>query len=85
MSAATSGPRIYVASLSDYNAGRLHGEWIDADQGAEGMGVFFSGAELALGTGVIADQLRSLGLPKRPLMCAWMERMYATFGPAEKL
>jgi antirestriction protein len=25
-------PRIYVASLSDYNAGTLHGEWIDADQ-----------------------------------------------------
>ena len=25
-------PRIYVASLSDYNAGRLHGAWIDADQ-----------------------------------------------------
>lgn len=25
-------PRIYVASLSDYNGGRLHGEWIDADQ-----------------------------------------------------
>jgi antirestriction protein len=23
-------PRIYVASLSDYNAGRLHGEWVDA-------------------------------------------------------
>ncbi|MGH7866197.1 MAG: antirestriction protein ArdA [Candidatus Dormibacteraceae bacterium] len=23
-------PRIYVASLSDYNAGRLHGQWIDA-------------------------------------------------------
>lgn len=23
-------PRIYVASLSDYNAGRLHGAWIDA-------------------------------------------------------
>lgn len=23
-------PRIYVASLSDYNAGRLHGEWLDA-------------------------------------------------------
>jgi antirestriction protein len=28
-------PRIYVASLSDYNAGRLHGEWIEADQSAE--------------------------------------------------
>lgn len=23
-------PRIYVASLSDYNAGRLHGSWLDA-------------------------------------------------------
>lgn len=28
----TDTPRIYVASLSDYNAGRLHGEWIDATQ-----------------------------------------------------
>jgi hypothetical protein len=23
-------PRIYVASLADYNAGRLHGSWLDA-------------------------------------------------------
>lgn len=28
-------PRIYVASLSDYNAGKLLGRWIDADRGAE--------------------------------------------------
>lgn len=28
-------PRIYVASLSDYNAGRLHGAWFDADQSVE--------------------------------------------------
>lgn len=28
-------PRIYVASLSDYNAGRLHGDWIAADQTVE--------------------------------------------------
>lgn len=28
----TTSPRIYVASLSDYNAGRLHGRWIDATQ-----------------------------------------------------
>lgn len=26
-------PQIYVASLADYNAGRLHGRWIDADRG----------------------------------------------------
>ncbi|MEO1060548.1 MAG: antirestriction protein ArdA [Actinomycetota bacterium] len=30
-------PRIYVASLSDYNAGRLHGAWIDAWQTPEEM------------------------------------------------
>lgn len=28
-------PRIYVASLSDYNAGRLHGTWLDATGDAE--------------------------------------------------
>jgi antirestriction protein len=28
-------PRIYVASVSDYNAGRLHGAWIDADRTAD--------------------------------------------------
>ena len=28
-------PRIYIASLSDYNAGRLLGRWIDANQSAE--------------------------------------------------
>jgi antirestriction protein len=30
-------PRIYVASLSDYNDGRLHGEWMDAAQDVEQM------------------------------------------------
>ena len=31
----TIKPRIYIASLADYNAGRLLGRWIDADQTAE--------------------------------------------------
>lgn len=30
-------PRIYVASLSDYNAGRLHGAWLDADTSVEDL------------------------------------------------
>jgi antirestriction protein len=30
-------PRIYVASLSDYNAGRLHGCWVDCDQDADSI------------------------------------------------
>ena len=32
-----AAPRIYVASLSDYNAGILHGEWIDATDDLETM------------------------------------------------
>ena len=53
---------------------------------AEGFGVFGGrGARLELGSGLIADQLRSLGLPKRPLMCTWMEHMSASFGPSTKL
>lgn len=31
------GPRIYVASLTDYNAGRLHGVWLSAGEGVEVM------------------------------------------------
>lgn len=30
-----SRPRIYVACLAAYNAGRLHGAWIDGDQSPE--------------------------------------------------
>lgn len=52
---------------------------------AEGFGMAFGGAELTLGEGVIADQLRSLGLPKRALMTTWMEHMRARFGPSRKL
>ena len=53
--------------------------------GAEGFGIQLGGAEVELGTGVIADQLRSLGLPKRALMTTWMEKMHASFGPSRKL
>ena len=53
--------------------------------GAEGFGIKLGGAELTLGEGVIADHLRSLGLPKRAIMTTWMEKMYARFGPSEKL
>lgn len=52
---------------------------------AEGFGVRMGGADLELGTGIIADQLRSLGLPRRAIMTTWMEKMSATFGPSRKL
>lgn len=31
------GPRVYVASLSDYNAGILHGVWLEATDTVEGL------------------------------------------------
>jgi antirestriction protein len=31
----TVSPRIYVACLAAYNAGKLHGRWIDADQDSD--------------------------------------------------
>jgi hypothetical protein len=53
--------------------------------GAEGFGVRLGGAEILLGSGPIADELRSLGLPRRALMTTWMERMHGRFDLAEKL
>lgn len=52
---------------------------------AEGFGVRLGGTQLRLGAGRVADELRSLGLPKRALMSTWMEHLHASFGPAEKL
>jgi hypothetical protein len=49
--------------------------------GARGGG----GVELMLGSHPIADDLRSLGLPKKPLMTTWAGKMVMRFGPPEKL
>jgi antirestriction protein len=35
MTVTTSTPRVYLASLTDYNAGTLHGCWVDAVDEAE--------------------------------------------------
>ena len=35
MSDSGDVPRIYVACLASYNAGTLHGEWIEASQSAD--------------------------------------------------
>ncbi len=53
--------------------------------GAEGFGFKLGGAELSLGDHPYAEQLRGLGLPKRPLMCSWMEKMHGRFEAPEKL
>ncbi|MEO9970153.1 MAG: acetoacetate decarboxylase family protein [Hyphomonadaceae bacterium] len=57
-----------------------------ASQSVKGFGTH-KGAdvELELGAGPIADQLRSLGLPKKPIASIWMEHMSAEFGPPQAL
>ena len=41
--------------------------------------------EITLGSHPIADDLRSLGLPKKPLMTTWIGKMVMRFDPPEKL
>jgi hypothetical protein len=53
--------------------------------GATGMGQFMSGTQVELGSHPIADDLRCLGLPKRPFASAWMEKVHAQFDPAQKV
>jgi antirestriction protein len=56
----TTGPRIYVASLTDYNAGILHGEWIDATQDpediAEDIRQMLASSPTAKREGVVAEE-----------------------------
>jgi len=52
---------------------------------AEGAGFHLGGADLTLGSHPIADELRSLGLPKKALMTMWMERMRGRFEAAEPI
>jgi hypothetical protein len=51
---------------------------------AEGLGVRVGGAEIQLGAHPIADELRSLGLPKPALMSMWMDKMRGRFDAAER-
>jgi hypothetical protein len=53
--------------------------------GASGFGVKLGGATLVLGDHPYAEKLRALGLPRRPMMCTWMEHMHGRFEAAEKL
>lgn len=59
-------PRIYAASLSDYNHGRLHGEWIDAAQEPVAIG---------------ADIDRMLATSRLPGAEEWAIHDYEGFGP----
>ena len=51
---------------------------------AENLGVRIGGVRLALGAHPIADELRSLGLPKPALMSMWMGKMRGRFDAAKR-
>ena len=52
---------------------------------ADDLGVRLGGAELVLGSHPVADQLRTLGLPKRALMSMWMGKMRGSFEAARRV
>jgi hypothetical protein len=53
--------------------------------GGEGVGFHLGGADVELGDHPIAEELRSLGFPKRALMTMWMERMHGRFETPERV
>jgi hypothetical protein len=55
-------------------------------QQTSGLGVSRGrSVEFSLGDHAIADDLRSLGLPRTPLMATWIGKMVMEFGPPAKL
>ncbi|MFP6626044.1 MAG: acetoacetate decarboxylase family protein [Deltaproteobacteria bacterium] len=53
--------------------------------GADGVTLRLGGSSVELGSHPIATQLRSLGLPRRPLMTVRMERMHGRFEAPQPL
>jgi hypothetical protein len=51
----------------------------------EGLGMGFRGERLQLGSHPIADELRSLGLPKRPIFTTYISKMSGEFYAPETL
>jgi hypothetical protein len=79
-SVARGGTRVLPdAAMTTYTYldGRLHRTTFVS--GATGVGIHLGGAELVLGDHPLADQLRSLGLPKGALMSVWMEHSRGRF------
>jgi hypothetical protein len=64
-------------TVYSYVAGRLHATRFAT--GASEVGLRLGGAGLELGDHPIADELRSLGLPRRALVTAWMGHQHARF------
>jgi len=84
-SAARGGTRV-LADMPmvtyTYIDGALHTTRFTA--GSTEVGIHLGGAELALGDHPVAAELRSLGLPKRPLMTVWMGHQHGRFDAPQR-
>jgi hypothetical protein len=76
----TTLPDVPMRTYS-YIDGRLHATTFVS--GATEVGFTLGGATLELGEHRIADELRSLGLPRTPLMTVWLGHQHARFEAPE--
>lgn len=86
LSATRGGTRVLTDMellTYSYVGGVLHRTRFTA--GATGVGIRLGGADLVLGEHPVASELRSLGLPKRPLMTVWMEHQHGRFDAPERV
>lgn len=67
-----------------YIDGEPHRTWFTQQVSDVGVGLGGSVA-MTLGAHPIAEDLRSLGLPKKPLMSTWAGKMVMRFGPPEAI
>ncbi|MFD4268308.1 acetoacetate decarboxylase family protein [Rhodococcus sp. NPDC058481] len=75
-----SGAGAAVAAYSHLDGVTRHTPW---DMTPSGVRSRIGGAELALGTHPIADELRSLGLPRHALLTSSIPDLRMTFGDAQ--
>jgi hypothetical protein len=75
-------PRRAAAVYSIYE-GAPHVTYLEHE--SYDVGTRLGGGRLSLADHPIADQLRGLGLPRRPLVASWMGRLSFEVGPPEKL
>jgi hypothetical protein len=85
-----SAPRGGTKKFSDVDIEAM-GSWggpvqvTPAQMAGEGVKAGFRAGQLVLGDHPIADELRSLGLPKKPLVAGSIERFTGSFGEPHPL
>jgi hypothetical protein len=85
LSAPIGGSRRFpeqTLSTYSYIDGALHETRFVSS--AEGLGIRLGAVELELGAHPVADELRTLGLPKPALMSMWMGKMTGRFEAAQR-